>query len=249
MRDTNKTQDCGMREALVSYLYSEATAEESRAMESHIAGCGACRAEIEGFERVRGMLQQWQLDDMPVVRVVTEPRRSALAVLKELFSVMPLWAKAAGAVAMAVFVLAVMGTEISVGRDGFSLRADLLRRNNSPQAAATTGQQEAGEAADARIEQVRAEVRSLVNTMILESEREQRDQLRAQLVSFESQLQSLRSAELAKLTARIQEHQSKIRTLERDIDRREGSDLTDILFSDFLGNPGGRKAASDGGGR
>jgi len=40
------------------------------------------------------MLQQWQLDDLPVVRVVTERasgERSMLEVLKELLTVAPLW--------------------------------------------------------------------------------------------------------------------------------------------------------------
>jgi len=36
-----------------------------------------------------------------------------------------------------------------------------------------------------------------------------------------------------KIAMRVQEHQVKLRTLERDIDRREGSDLTDILFSEL----------------
>jgi len=246
MTDTNKTSGCHMREALVAYLYSEATAEEGRQMESHLAECGACKRELEAFERVRGMLQQWQLDDLPVVRVVTEPRRSALAVLKELLAVTPLWAKALGAVAMALLVFAVMGTEISVGRGGFSMRADLIGRNARPQAAAVNNQATDNAATEARIEQVRAEVRTLVNSMIVESERAQKDELKAQLVSLESQLQSLHSADLARLAARIQEHQSKIKTLERDIDRREGSDLTDILFSDLRGRPERAKTAEGG---
>jgi Putative zinc-finger len=245
MTDTNKTPNCDMREALVSYLYSEATTEESREVEAHLRGCSSCKQELDGFERVRASLQQWQLDDMPVVRVVSAPpRRPAIAVLKELISVLPLWSKAAGAIAMAVFVFAVMGIEINIGRNGFSMRADLLRRNQVTHRDAGDSQVAVASASDAQIEQVRAEVRSLVNAMIVESERERRDELRAQLVSFESQLQNLRSADLARLAARIQEHQSKIRTLERDIDRREGSDLTDILFSDLVNKPGGVKTAA-----
>jgi anti-sigma factor RsiW len=99
MSDTIK--NCNMREALVSYLYSEATPEEVRRVEAHLTECGACTQELAAFKNVRGMLQQWQIDEMPVVRVVTDPRRSALSLLKELFAATPIWAKAVGAVATA----------------------------------------------------------------------------------------------------------------------------------------------------
>ncbi|HXG93266.1 MAG TPA: zf-HC2 domain-containing protein [Blastocatellia bacterium] len=242
MTDTNKTPNCNMHEALVSYLYNEATAEESRRVESHIAECRACAEEMAAFERVRGMLQQWQLDDMPIVRVVASPpRRSALAVLKELFSITPLWAKALGAMAMAMLVLAVMGTEISVGRDGFSMRADLLRRNQPAQAVSAGDTRIADNAmSSVNVEQVRADLRAYVNDLILASERQQKEELNAQLVSLESQLQNMHAADLAKLATRIQEHQARLKTIERDIDRREGSDLTDILFSDVLSKPDAR---------
>ncbi|HVG19979.1 MAG TPA: zf-HC2 domain-containing protein, partial [Blastocatellia bacterium] len=108
MTDINKTPNCDMRDALVSYLYNEATPDESRDFENHLVACPACKQEVVAFERVRGMLQQWQLDDMPIVRVVTEPpspRRPALAVLKELFIVTPAWAKSLGVAAAALLVL------------------------------------------------------------------------------------------------------------------------------------------------
>ncbi len=238
MTDTNRTPNCDMREAMVAYLYNEATADESRAVEAHLAGCHGCRQEFASFERVRGMLQQWQLDDLPVVRVETASRkhRSALEAFKELFAVAPLWAKLAGAVAMAMLVLAVMGTEVSVGSNGFTLRADLFGRDKGVQTAAATADPDM----NARLEQIRAEIKTVVNLEIARSEREQSDALKAQLVSFESQLQNLHAADLAKLAARIQEHQAKIKTLERDIDRREGLDLTDILFSELTKEPSGQ---------
>ena len=222
-----------MREAMVAYLYNEATADESRTVEAHLEGCNACRQEFASFERVRGMLQQWQLDDLPVVRIETASRkhRSALDAFKELLAVAPLWVKLAGAVAMAMLVLAVMGTEVSVGSNGFTLRADMFSRDKAAQ---TDSDMNAG------LEQIRAEIKTIVNLEIARSEREQSDALKAQLVSFESQLQGMHAADLAKLAARIQEHQAKIKTLERDIDRREGLDLTDILFSELTKEPSGQ---------
>lgn len=238
MSDNQKTLDCEMREALVSYLYKEATAEEASRVEAHLTNCAACKEELHSFERVRGMLQQWQLDDLPVVRVVAERDPgpgSMLALLKELLSVTPIWAKAVGAVAIMLVVLAVIGTEVSAGKNGVSLRADLFRRGQAglPVTAANAA------SPDASIEQVRSEVKSLVNQLIAESERQRRDEIKAQLVSLESQLQNTHSADLSRLATRIQEQQARLRTIEQDIDRREGLDLTDILFSE-VSKPGER---------
>jgi hypothetical protein len=236
MIDTNKTPNCDMREALVSYLYNEATAEETRRVEDHLVSCNACKQELTAFERVRDHLQLWQLDDMPIVRVVTEPpraRRSALDALKEMIAAMPLWGKAIGAVAAGLLVLAVMGTSVSVGRDGFSFRTDLLRRQQAEAPVRATGAQEVKYVSADQLEQFREGMKALVSQMITESERQQKDDLKVKLVGLESQLQNMRSADLAKIAMRVQEHQVKLRTLERDIDRREGSDLTDILFSEL----------------
>jgi len=69
-------------------------------------------------------------------------------------------------------------------------------------------------------------VKSLVNQLIAESERQQKDEIKAKLVGLESQLQNMRSADLAKLATRIQEQQARLKTIEQDIDRRgrAGSD-------------------------
>ncbi|HKP86395.1 MAG TPA: zf-HC2 domain-containing protein [Blastocatellia bacterium] len=251
MTDMNKTPDCDMREALVSYLYNEATPQEVSRVEDHITGCEVCKQELAAFERVRDQLQQWQLNDMPIVRVVTEPqgaRRSALAALKELLTVMPAWGKAIGAVAAVLLVLAVIGTNVSVGRDGFSLRFDLARRQQPREPVASTGTQDVHFVSEGQLDQFKEGVEALVSRMITESERRHKEDLKAQLVSFESQLQNMRSADLAKIAMRIQEHHIKIRTLERDIDRREGSDLTDILFSELNTRPERPRGAARNGG-
>ena len=235
MSNKQKTPNCDMHEALVSYLYDEATPEETRRVQVHLTECTACKQELQSFERVRGMLQQWQLDDLPVVRVVAErpsSERSLLGVLRELFSLTPVWAKALGAVAMAMLVLAVIGTDVSIGRNGFSFHADLLRGDRTAQPISPTGGTNGGSSNGSNLELVRAEVKSMVNHLIAESERQQKDEMKSQLVSLEAQLQNMHSTDLARIATRIQEHQARLKTLERDIDRREGLDLTDILFSE-----------------
>ena len=130
-------------------------------------------------------------------------------------------------------MLAVMGTSVSIGRDGFSFRTDLLRRQQAEAPASRTGAQEVKYVSPDQLEQFREGMKALVSQMIAESEQQQKDDLKLKLVGLESQLQNMRSADLAKIAMRVQEHQVKLRTLERDIDRREGSDLTDILFSEL----------------
>lgn len=234
MNDKQNTSNCDMHEALIAYLYDEATPEESAVINTHLVECVTCEQELRAFERVRTVLQQWQIDDLPVLRVVAdrlESKRRMLAVLKELFWVTPVWVKALGAVAMAMLLLAIIGTDVSVGSGGVTFHADLLRQRravepvNASDAKKSTG-------SEGSIEQVRTEVRSLVNQLIADNERQQKEEIKLQLVGLESQLQNMRSADLAKLATRIQEHQQRLKTLEQDIDRREGLDLTDILFSE-----------------
>ena len=242
--EMNTQNNCNMHEALMSYLYDESTPDEKLRVETHLTDCGACKQELHAFERVRGMLQQWQLDDMPVLRVSTAQtgNRSILAVLKELISVTPIWAKALGAVAMAMLVLAVLGTDISVGRGGVSLHADLLRRNRVVDPSNAGAPQNPTSSDRAGIEQIRSEMKSLVNQLVADSERDQKERIKAELVSLQSELQNTHSADLAKVISRIQEQQTRLKTIERDIDRREGLDLTDILFSE-VSKPAERSTA------
>ena len=226
MTETTKTNNCNKRETLVSYLYNEATADETRAVETHLNECAFCGSEMEAFGRVRDMLQHWQLEDLPVVRVAVERKRSAMEVLKELFGVMPVWVKAFSAVAAAMLVLSVMGTEVSIGKGGFSVRTGLFRTRGPAQAGVNSG----SDPSDVALS--RSEVRNIVNQMIIESERQQQTVLNEQLVKLHSELDGMHTSDLVKLTARLQEQRDRLRALERDIDRREGLDLSDILFSD-----------------
>lgn len=251
MNEANKTPACSMHEALVAYLYKEATPDEARHFEAHLNDCAVCEQELAGFERVREQLQQWQVVDLPIVRVVADPqpmRRSFLAVLKELLTIMPIWAKVASVAAMALVVMAVTGTNLSIGRDGVSLRADLLRRQQTSMQAPASAPATLQYASAEQLEQLRVNLATLVSQKIAESERQQKEDWKAELVSLQTDLQSMRSADLAKIIARVQEHQSRLQTIERDLDRREGSDLTDILFSEMLTRPQPQTGNSPGGG-
>lgn len=226
-----------MHELLVTYLYGETNAEQSLRFESHLLDCPSCKQELSAFESVRESLQAWQFDEAPNVRVVTqEPRQSALVLLKELLTIMPVWAKGLGAVAMAMLVLAVLGTDVKIGKDGFSYHADLLRKDASApvgnNATTTANNAVAVSLSKEQLEQIRQSLLTEVSAKIDESKRLQKEETEAQLVNFQTQLKDMRSTDFAKLAAQIQQHNVKIQTIERDIDRREGLGLTDILFSE-----------------
>ena len=75
------------------------------------------------------------------------------------------------------------------------------------------------------------EIKAFVNKQIIESERAQKQALSLELARLEGQLKNTHSNDFAKLALRVQEQRDQLKNLQRDIDRREGLDVTDILFS------------------
>jgi hypothetical protein len=226
MADSNKSPGCEMHEVLVSHLYSETTPEESSLIQAHLNSCSVCADELAAFERVRGMLQTWQVSELPEVSIVTKQDKGrSTAKLREFFTMTPFWLRAIGGLSIAMLVLAATGTTITAGSSGVSLSFSLL----GGRGATPTPQVERSS------EEIRAELKAIVNSMIAESERQQGEALKSQLVSLESQLQNSHASDLAKLNMRIQQQRDLIKALERDIDRREGLALTDLLFSEAIG--------------
>jgi hypothetical protein len=218
MKDRLQTQQCKMHEALVAFLYNEASPEEAATVQAHLNGCAACKDELDAFERVRGMLQQWQTDEAPVLRVETQPaRRPVLALLCELFGIAPIWTRSLAAALSIVFVLAILGTEISVGQGGMTLRFGMLQKDRPATVSTSTPGQD--------------QIRTVVAEMIAESRERQRAEFDEQLADLERAIENSHSSELARLAQRIREQRAKLDSLERDFDRREGLDLTNILFS------------------
>jgi hypothetical protein len=239
MTQEKNSSTCQMHDLLVTYLYGETTPEDSIRFESHLVDCPPCKQELSAFESVRESLQLWQLEEAPSMRMALaqsiQPQRSFIAVLKELFLVMPVWAKGLGAIATAMLILAVMGTNISVGKGGFSYSADILRKNQPPTPIdIQTGLPDVAvtKVDPAIVEQIRSSLLAEVKKEIAASELVQREELKAQLVSLQSQLKDMRAADVVKIATRVQEHNAKLRAIERDLDRREGFGLSDILFSE-----------------
>lgn len=144
---------CQSKDLLVTYLYDEATPDERRVVEAHLAECEDCRAEVGALGGVRESLAAW---DAPTLvthfRMVSEKSRPE-----------PSWRRAwmtGGLAAAAVLVLAaaagIANLEISYGERGFSARTGWSRAATpsvAPAAAAATSGQTPWRAELAALEQ------------------------------------------------------------------------------------------------
>jgi anti-sigma factor RsiW len=126
MRTMNERPVCHRSEDLVTYLYNEASAAEAQDFATHVETCEACRAEFAVFSQVHESILLWRNEALgsafspapqaaPVPAQATadsrqfgrpERKLSALAALREFFSVSPLWLR--GATALAALLLCVL---------------------------------------------------------------------------------------------------------------------------------------------
>jgi len=128
MRETLERPVCHRAEDLVSYLYSEASAADANDFRDHLQQCDACRGEFSVFNQVHNSIQVWRNEALgaslnpattPVIAstpfIRPERRLSAIAALRQFFSVSPLWLRGATAfAALLLFVLSIaMVTRIS----------------------------------------------------------------------------------------------------------------------------------------
>ena len=121
MRETQERPVCHRAEDLVSYLYSESNAADAIDFRDHLQQCDACRSEFSVFSQVHDSIQVWRSEALgaslnpatgPVIAstqfIQPERRLSALAALRQFFSVSPLWLRGATAfAALLLFVLSI----------------------------------------------------------------------------------------------------------------------------------------------
>jgi anti-sigma factor RsiW len=122
MRDTRERPACHRAEDLVTYLYGEGSEADALDFSRHLQQCDACRGEFQGFNQVHDSIQLWRNEalgaSINLGEVATEPatasrqfvrqrRLSAIAALREFFSVSPLWLR--GATVFAALLLCVLG--------------------------------------------------------------------------------------------------------------------------------------------
>lgn len=108
----SNTNTCERNDDLVGFLYGELSELETRKFERHLHECAACKAELNAFGEIRQSLVDWRneslgLAALPAVSVATlapaHPAKSALAAVREFFTLSPLWMKGATAFAAVLF--------------------------------------------------------------------------------------------------------------------------------------------------
>lgn len=115
MRNMNERPVCHRAEELVTYLYGEASEADARDFRDHLQQCDACKSEFAIFNQVHESIVLWRNEALgasfnPAAAVVQpavdanqfvphDQKLSALAALREFFTVSPLWLRGATALA------------------------------------------------------------------------------------------------------------------------------------------------------
>ena len=161
MYQTTKTS-CEREADLMSFLYGEASEQETRDFERHLKLCVQCRSELSSFGQMRVSIGSWKsqaLAGFSSSQVVAPlKKKSALGALREFFDLSPLWMKGAVAFAtllfcaMAVLLLARVGTQPTQSQaatdDKYTkeqvngIVADALKKQASELASAQSGPKE-----------------------------------------------------------------------------------------------------------
>ena len=108
--EMNDRPVCHRAEDLVTFLYGAANPAEARDFADHTAECDACRAELAMFQGVHDSIVNWRnealgmtascapvfiaSENVPAAQPIPE-RLSAVAALREFFTVSPLWLRGA----------------------------------------------------------------------------------------------------------------------------------------------------------
>jgi hypothetical protein len=117
MKELSDTEtQCPRALDLVAYLYGEAGETEAKGFESHMRHCAACTNELQAFGRVRAHVGAWRTEALagialPAQATALAPaqesaveasdarRPSALAALRQFFTLSPMWLRGATAFA------------------------------------------------------------------------------------------------------------------------------------------------------
>ena len=112
MKDEVHNLSCSREADLVSFLYNEMSDAEKSDFQRHLHGCGECSAQFASFSDVRSGIATWKNETivqhvpaMNAAQFAGERAPSALAALREFFTLSPVWLKGAVAVASLLFCL------------------------------------------------------------------------------------------------------------------------------------------------
>lgn len=127
MKEEVNILNCGRENDLIAFLYGELGDAESRTFQHHMRDCPACGVELTALRDVRDSVVAWRNESLggvistetinkSYVTKLSAEKASALAALREFFSLSPPWMK--GAVALATLVFCVLaGLAVARWRD------------------------------------------------------------------------------------------------------------------------------------
>ena len=113
MTELKDERACARAEDLVAYLYGEADEAASQSFLAHASGCASCRTELAAFGDVRASIGEWRNQALGAPAQAAMPKsssviahpasnaparaRSAMAAIREFFTLSPVWLRAATA--------------------------------------------------------------------------------------------------------------------------------------------------------
>ena len=182
---TTHARGCDRAEELVAYLYGESAPDEAQEFRRHLDACAVCREELSAFGAVREAVGEWRAEALsvppslelhgafaraPLAQKAAPRERSALAALREFFSLSPPWLKAgAFAATLAVCALAALtlaraevrwdanGIAFRTGVSAESLSSNPVEKNVEAPAPNGYTQEQVEEVVKQRLEVARAE--------------------------------------------------------------------------------------------
>ena len=115
MKEEVHAPSCGRENDLIAFLYGELEPRERAVFRSHMQECSSCGAELREFTEIRESVVAWRNEALagvtsPAVQASAPVRDdmakpSALAALREFFTLSPLWMKGAVVFASLLFCL------------------------------------------------------------------------------------------------------------------------------------------------
>src|SRR6266550_9579741 len=110
-----KEQVCDRAEDLIAFLYHELSEKDARNFGQHLHDCVRCKNEFAAFGEIRQSIVSWRdeslgaawsaaaVNDRGFAATATKPAPSALATIRQFFSLSPMWMKGAAAFASLLF--------------------------------------------------------------------------------------------------------------------------------------------------
>lgn len=142
---SHASRGCERAQDVVAYLYGEAPPDEARSFTAHLEACAACREELAAFKNVRMQMSALRAEALQAgpgvsvaeafadaIRLADKParKRSALAALREFFSLSPMWLQfgsaTAALVVCALAAFAYARTEIRWDGQGLAIRSGAM---------------------------------------------------------------------------------------------------------------------------